>query len=268
MYQPHLSGRSVAEQPQLSGLSDRPRVNAALVGGSHHKPHCTFPRPLPGPDVEIYSCKTPGDNDDNQRWRWDAANRRVQSLDGQTANGWTCLSASAGPSGSSWATGVSPAGGPQWCLEKRSDDEGGTTVGPCDSGNRNQKFTANPSGGANTYQLGFGYNNGFAASGPWPHTRYITGGGPTWVANLSSAAAPGGWTTIRASDTTGIIDDNSVGLVTQGGAFCLDVRRCDWHAGGGGGGARRADWARDAGKVGVARCDQTIFGVRAMGLRL
>ena len=216
-----------------------------------------------GPDVEIYSCKTPGDNDDNQRWRWDAANSRVQSLDTQTANGWTCLSASAGPSGSQWATGASPAGGPQWCLEKRGGDEGSTTVGPCDANNRNQKFTVTPASGGG-YQLGFGYNNGACslclasaseplqscalvgplstplpphharplaaacagmfASGPWPHTRYVTDGGPTWNVNISAATAPGGWSLIQASDRVGILDDNSVGLVTQGGDFCLDVR--------------------------------------------
>jgi len=176
-----------------------------------------------GPDVEIYGCKTPGESDDNQRWAWDAANRRVSTLDKQTANGWTCLSASSGPTGSSWKSAITPQPGPDWCLEKRSDDEGGTTLGECDSSNRNQKFTPTPAGGVNTYTLGFGYNNGFAASGPWPHTRYVTGGGPQWIVNLTAASSPGG-TMIQAADTTGIIDDDSVGFVAQGGKFCLDVR--------------------------------------------
>ena len=75
-----------------------------------------------------------------------------------------------------------------------------------------------------TLPLPHSFNNEMFASGPWPHTRYINGGSALFELNLTAATAPGGWTLIRAADKTGIIDDNSVGLVTQGGDFCLDVR--------------------------------------------
>ena len=47
---------------------------------------------------------------------------------------------------------------------------------------------------------------------PWAGAAYV------WRANLSLPASP-----IAASDTAGIIDDDLVGGVTRGGAFCLQL---------------------------------------------
>ena len=64
------------------------------------------------------------------------------------------------------------------------------------------------------------------SAGPWPHTRYVagypwsTGNGP-WTMDLS-AAVNGPGTPIQASDSLHIIDDDLVGHVSVGGAFCLD----------------------------------------------
>jgi hypothetical protein len=60
------------------------------------------------------------------------------------------------------------------------------------------------------------------ASGPWPHTRYVTDGQGVFTLNLQAAQTASG-SSIAASDHTGIIDDNLVGGVTTGGNFCLDL---------------------------------------------
>jgi hypothetical protein len=66
------------------------------------------------------------------------------------------------------------------------------------------------------------WNTQVGASGPWPSTRYLTGGVGTFTLNLTAASTTAG-TTVLASDHLGIINDNLVGGVTIGGDFCLDL---------------------------------------------
>ena len=73
------------------------------------------------------------------------------------------------------------------------------------------------------YHTSYSCFTGFGASGPHPHTRYMTGGGSDFTIDLTAATRPGG-TTIQAADTLNIIDDDLVGNVKVGGRFCIDAR--------------------------------------------
>ncbi len=68
------------------------------------------------------------------------------------------------------------------------------------------------------------YNTQPGASGPWPHSRYVVRGGTTWTVNVTALVSDAG-AALQASDTLGIINDDLVGGVTQGGNFCLDLVR-------------------------------------------
>ena len=68
-----------------------------------------------------------------------------------------------------------------------------------------------------------GYNNEPDSSGPWPHSRYIVSGSPVWSIDLSKADSGEG-TLIQVADTSIVIDDDLVGGISLGGAFCLDIR--------------------------------------------
>ena len=132
----------------------------------------------------------------------------------------SCLAVTAGPPGGQLQT--TDAAGATWCLHNRNGAEGTWGGVPCGAGGRGGLF--NPAlNGQGLLDIGkSSWNNQVGASGPWPHTRYIAGGYPwagnsfVWRANLSQPAAP-----IAASDETGIIDDDLVGGITRGGAFCL-----------------------------------------------
>ena len=146
-------------------------------------------------------------------------------------------SASAQPSEAA-AVPLSSAAQPlMWCLESIDGVEAGWTVTPCNWTTGRTLPAYPPSlvgpppppggGGPANYSLGgIGYNNQFGASGPWPHSRYLGGGGgAVWTIDVAAAGVPGGMgTSIRAADGLQIIDDDLVGGVRQGGAFCLDVR--------------------------------------------
>jgi hypothetical protein len=67
-----------------------------------------------------------------------------------------------------------------------------------------------------------GWNNQPGASGPWPHSRYLTRGFSKFTINVT-ALLGGEGSSIQAADSLGIINDNLVGGVTQGGDFCLDL---------------------------------------------
>ena len=61
--------------------------------------------------------------------------------------------------------------------------------------------------------------NQFGASGPLPHTRWTkSGGGTFWF----DARAPSG-SLLHSTDTRSILDDDSLGNVTAGGDFCLEL---------------------------------------------
>ena len=138
-----------------------------------------------------------------------------------------CLVGSHGPGGGTLTT--VDASGKTWCLADLFWAEGGwygvecnpktppftvTTRGPVVDGFVNVSFT-----GRQGY---FGWNNQPGASGPWPHSRYLTSGGGVFTINLAAAQGSAG-STITAADHTGIINDDLVGGVTTGGDFCLDL---------------------------------------------
>ena len=81
-------------------------------------------------------------------------------------------------------------------------------------------------GGAANYTLtgpqSLGYSNQAGASGPWPHTRYISNGASEWNIDLAAVQAPAG-ARLRIADTANVLDDDLVGGVTRGGDFCLDL---------------------------------------------
>ena len=65
-------------------------------------------------------------------------------------------------------------------------------------------------------------NNQQGASGPWPHTRYLSvdswnSAGAPFVLDTTGAPGP-----IRSA-LTNLLDDDLVGGVKQGGDFCLDI---------------------------------------------
>ncbi len=70
----------------------------------------------------------------------------------------------------------------------------------------------------------FWWNTYVGASGPWPHTRYITEKTGYWLTNVAALEGDSG-AAIQAADLVGIINDDLVGGVTQGGDFCLDLVR-------------------------------------------
>ena len=79
-----------------------------------------------------------------------------------------------------------------------------------------QNFTLHSTAG------GVGWNTQGGASGPWPHTRYVTpGGGMRFTLNLAHLTGSSGGA-IMAADTLNIVNDNLVGTLTTGGQFCLD----------------------------------------------
>ena len=175
-----------------------------------------------GPDVFFGGCKAPADPSiSNQQFAPPDAAGLIRSRDaGAPPN--SCLAVSGGPPGGQLQT--TDAGGATWCLANRNGAEGTWGGVACSSRARGANFL--PARGANgLYDIGkSGWNNQAGASGPWPHTRYISGGYSwagnsfAWRADFSKAS-----TSIAASDETGILDDDLVGGVTHGGTFCLQL---------------------------------------------
>ena len=120
----------------------------------------------------------------------------------------------------------------QWCLRNVGGCEGMWSGVSCQENGDATLFSPMrvgppPPGGSGPshYSLvqaggltGPGWNNQPGASGPWPHTRYVTGNGGMWTLDLSLPSTP-----VLASDSLGIIDDDLVGGVSLGGEFCLDL---------------------------------------------
>lgn len=175
-----------------------------------------------GPDVFLGGCKAPSDPSiSNQVFSPPDAAGLVRSHDtGAPPN--SCLAVSGGPPGGVLKT--ADAAGAEWCLVNRGSNEGTWGGEPCAARSRGGSF-APVANGDGVFDIGkSNFNNQVGASGPWPHTRYVAGGfswsAPSfrWRANFSAPASP-----IVADDTTGIIDDDLVGGVTVGGAFCLQL---------------------------------------------
>lgn len=181
-----------------------------------------------GPDVEMGTCKTPGDQDSNQQWLYNAATQQLTSLSSGAYG--LCLAAAPGPAGGQLATVDSE--GNTWCLTG-SGAEGQWHAGVCKPGGggggsgSSQMFQPFPVGGqpGNFTLVSSGgsvaWNGQYGASGPLPHSRYITQGGGVFTFNLSALVNGTGTTIVAASNA--IINDDLVGNVTTGGVFCLDV---------------------------------------------
>lgn len=172
-----------------------------------------------GPDVEIGSCKVPGNDDGNQVWTMSASGQlSPASVSGQ------CLSVTGGPPGGILKT--TDSNGVEYCLQNPSGSEGTLYGAPCDD-NVNTWLLNGPSpvNVENTRSGSLNYNNQVGASGPFPGTRYTSSfpwnGASKWNVNLDTLQTTG--STIQPVDTTGIINDNLVGTVTTGGTFCLDL---------------------------------------------
>jgi alpha-galactosidase len=194
--------------------------------------HCLDVYMFSGPDVEMGSCKAPGDNDSNQQWVWDAASNQIRS-NSSGAQGM-CLSASAGPQGGQLMT--TDAEGNVWCLDAGGQSEGGWAARPCESrpggGGSSQLFSLTDGGNGVVLITGDPspkVNNQFGASGPVPHSRYIFGeswdgvSSAPWIANLTALLSNGTVPTQIQAAATNLYDDDLVGNVTVGGDFCLDL---------------------------------------------
>jgi hypothetical protein len=190
--------------------------------------HCLDVYQFTGPDVEIGGCKQPGVNDDNQNWALGSDG----SLSPRSAPGM-CLSVTAGVAGGTLST-VDAASGQTFCLINYGGAEGTWGGGPCsgDVGVYQPALVGGGAGPTRNYTLngarggGPQVNNQPGASGPVPHSRYISGyswsgAGSVWALDLAAAQAPAG-TRIAATDG-GLLDDDLVGGVTRGGDFCLDL---------------------------------------------
>lgn len=200
--------------------------------------HCLDVYNFVGPDVEVGTCKTPGDQDSNQVWTWVPSTGQIMSNSTGINGNARCLAASAGPSGGQLVS-TDPATGREWCLTFAGGEGAWGPAACIAGGDKTQLWQpvlqggggVPPAGPAN-YTLGNGgggmyYNNQAGASGPWPHSRYVAGyswsGSTSWTLDLAAAASPNGpGSTIQAADSLHILDDDLVGGVTVGGAFCLD----------------------------------------------
>ena len=171
-----------------------------------------------GPIVSYCACHAPG-TATNQEWAW--ANSTARNALVSLAEPGMCLTLSAGPSGG-WLQ-TADAAGAAWCLGQGGYDEGSWKGVPgCGRGS----MLAQPvPRGAGVFSLqsqggsGVGFNNNPGASGPWPHTRYLAGGSTPFAMDPSAPS-----TAVTAEDHSGILDDDGIGHVTRGGAFCLDLR--------------------------------------------
>lgn len=196
----------------------------AATGQIAHGGTCLDVFNFAGPDVFFGGCKAPGDPSiSNQVFSGPDANGLIHSLDkGAPAN--SCLAVSSGPPGGALKT--TDAAGVEWCLVNRGSNEGTWGGEPCSARARGGTFVPVAGGtpARPIYDIGkSSWNNQVGASGPWPHTRYVAGGfswsSPAfrWLANFSTPASP------IVADATDIIDDDLVGNVTVGGAFCLQL---------------------------------------------
>lgn len=84
------------------------------------------------------------------------------------------------------------ANGNKWCLSGTFYGEGGWNGVPCTPSTSQFAPHGYPgSGVANVTITGnhgsFGWNNQPGASGPWPHSRYVTDGQNTWTIDVQKA---------------------------------------------------------------------------------
>lgn len=201
--------------------SQRWSFNTA-TGQIHNGPSCLDVFNFKGPDVFFGGCKQPADPSiSNQVFQQPDTAGLIRSNDtGASPN--SCLAVSSGPPGGIIKT--TDAAGNSWCLANTGGAEGLWTGVVCDAHNRGLLF--NPTSDGHAWDIGkMNYNNQPGASGPLPHTRY-TEGGYSWESGnfflwLADWSAP--HTQIMANNNNSIIDDDSIGHVTLGGAFCVQL---------------------------------------------
>ena len=174
-----------------------------------------------GPAVSYCGCHAVAAS--NQQWAYNSATRTLTSF---VQSNW-CMTAATGPQGGLLRT--VDGDGVEWCLGQGGYDEGSWHGVPCDGKHGNlallQPVASGPppppgSPGNYTFDAGqssLGFSNQPGASGPLPHTRYLTRGSPIFTATLT-APSP-----IKVADGSKIRDDDGVGGVTLGGDFCLDL---------------------------------------------
>lgn len=186
-----------------------------------------------GPDVEQGGCKAPGDNDANQAFDYDAATGLFRSRVPTLPN--MCLGVEASPL--AYVLATKDASGQSWMLGSDSLPVNAQPGSAANASRAQARWTlacpsdASASSPSNCYLAnvrggGLSVNNQVGGTGPWPHTLYTDS--YSWhAASLvtlnASAAAKGEPTVIQWADTTSLIDDDLLGNVTVGGAFCLDV---------------------------------------------
>lgn len=215
-----------------------------------------------GPDLDVWPCKTPGSNDRNQRFSYNAATKQLRVA----SNSGKCVAALPAPPtdgrGLLQTTDIDGRG--SFCLSKRGAS-GYMTMAPCPTdiaaasrggflfgfsgaiGAKKSKAqqlqqpssASSSSSACNSIaepcSLGIWWNTQTYSSGPIPHSRPLTTG-PSFDASLSTGAfrvdkkklASREGDAIRAWDTTNIINDNNVGHVSVGGEFCLDAAGAGW----------------------------------------
>jgi hypothetical protein len=195
-----------------------------------------------GPNVFVGSCKVPGDQDSNQQFAFDEATGLVHAAG--TGNGvpqGQCLAMKPITGGrvSIPATAGSftdTNGLPDVCLNMASGSAGAVSLRACNASSvssaTSEAFVLLPQGGsADGNQLGkanysfqggssgsLGWNMQFGASGPLPHSRWLTGQGGSTAYTFDPSAAGG--SLVEALDQS-VIDDDNVGHVTSSGGFCL-----------------------------------------------
>ena len=186
-----------------------------------------------GPDVELGGCKAPGDNDANQQFDYDASTGLLRSRVTTPPN--RCLGVGASPV--AYVLATTDASGQSWMLGSDNLPVNAQPGSAANASRTQARWTlACPSGAsgsgqsdcdlANVHGGGLSVNSQVGGTGPWPHTLYTDSypWHPYSVVTVdASAAANGAPTAIQWADTHSLIDDDLLGNVTVGGAFCLDV---------------------------------------------
>ena len=183
-----------------------------------------------GPDVRIDgACKPSGGGQDGNEV-WTPLPGGLIATNSTRAPGKCLVAASGAVVGT--LSAYDPASG-DWCLVDNGSE--GSTFGlACTPGTAptSSAFwtvtTGSPAGQTQfvgLHRTGLTYNNAPGASGPWPHTRYASGGSPGSSVAWAGTAVPGQASPLCLVSGAGIIDDDLIGDAhpSTGGLWCLDL---------------------------------------------
>lgn len=194
-----------------------------------------------GPNIAMDGCKRPGDDDGNEQFFFDSSTGLIHTANDSRIPPNSCLTLrNLSHSGQLWLPASAGdfeglEGQPAACLSMRGQAEGQTILLPCNPSNDSlpdpdNSFVLQPSSGntSNSYTLMqdgqrwlLGWNNQFGASGPLPHTRWLTSAGSALFSyNFSQADG----SPLKALSSS-IYNDNNIGNVSVGGDFCLAASR-------------------------------------------